>query len=442
LLLYNKLENESESAAMSFPEEEQPKSEESASSEEIPSAEVAFPEAPELPEGFTPLGGTGRLPRARRRRAHRMLVPPGADERAAILDSLARRAVPSFEFFLFALLCGAVLGAAYLMDSPALLLLGILLAPLLISWVGMTLAIQTGSWRFFFLTLGGLLEASLLVFLTGALAGVAGHLWLPLPLSQANFHSHLWWPDLFLVVMGAVLLTISFVRSEQKPVLPSIMLAYALFMPLSAGGVGLGIGAPSIWPNGVLVFLVHLALATLVGGITLAALRFKPMKASGYILPIIIGLLSLATLVYFTGLTKVIRDEIIATRRTVPTPTVLVLPSNTPTPLSTPTPTSTLTPSDTPQPTATTQPPASYAVISSPSGGGALVRSDPGGGIAVAVLINGTLLQVLPEIQSVNGINWVRVRWNNVDGWVLTTILIATTATPPPPPTLTPTLTP
>ncbi len=49
-----------------------------------------------------------------------------------------------------------ILGAAYLLDSPALLLLGILLAPLLTPWAGMTLAIMTGSWGFFFLTLGGL----------------------------------------------------------------------------------------------------------------------------------------------------------------------------------------------------------------------------------------------------------------------------------------------
>ena len=222
-----------------------------------------------------------------------MLVPPGADERAALLSSLARRAFPSFEFFLFALFCGAVLGAAYLLDSPALLLLGILLAPLLTPWVGLTLAIQTGSWRFFFLTLGAVLFASLLVFSTGALAGLAGHLWLPLRLFHANIHSHLWWPDLFLVALGAILLTISFVRSEQKPILPSIMLAYGLFLPLSAGGVGLGIGSTPIWPDGVLVFIVHLALAVLVGDITLAALRFRPAKVFGYFLPILIGILSL-----------------------------------------------------------------------------------------------------------------------------------------------------
>ena len=428
---------------MSFPEEEQPKSIEPASSgaestpgvpapsEETPSGEVVYPEAI-LPEDFTPLDRTGRKARARRRREHRKLVMPSADERAASLDGLARRAFPSFDFFVFALLCGAVLGAAYLMDSPAMLLLAILLAPLLTPWVGLVLAIQTGSWRFFFLTLGCVLVACLLVFLTGALAGWTGHLWQHLPLSQANLHAHLWWPDLFLVVLGAVLLTVSFIRSENKPVLPSIMLAYGRFMPLSAGGVGRGIGVATIWPDGVLVFLVHLALASLVGSITLAALRFKPLRAGGYLLPIFMGLLSLGTLVYFTGLTNVIRNEILATRQTVPTATLVVLPSDTPTSVPTPTITSTLIPTDTPTPTVT-QPAPVYAVIAASSGGGAYIRSYPDGGKALAVLINGTVLQVFPEIQNVGGFNWVHVRWNNEDGWVLSAALKATTKTPLPP---------
>src|SRR5512136_1209256 len=299
---------------MSFPEE-QPKPEETSSPEETPSTEEPVFEEEVLPEGFTPLDGNSRLPRARRRRARRMLVAPSAGERAALMDNLARRASPSFEFFLFAFLGGIILGAAYLLDSPALLLLGILVAPLLTPWVGLTLSIQTGSWRFFFLTLTSLLVASLLVFFSGVLAGWAGHLWLPLPLFHANIHSHLWWPDLFLVVLGAALLTISFTRSENKPILPSIMLAYGLFLPLSAGGVGMGIGDARIWPYGVLVFLVHLALAMLVSGIALAAMHFKPAKVGGYLLPIMFGLLSLAALVYFTGLTEIIRNGIITARR-------------------------------------------------------------------------------------------------------------------------------
>jgi hypothetical protein len=444
---------------MSFPDEPL-KPEEPASPEEPAPEEVSYPEETILPEGFTPLVDTAHLPRSRRRRAARMLVPPGASERAALLDGLARRAFPSIEFFLFALLCGAVLGAAYLLDSPSLLLLGILLAPLLTPWVGLTLATMTGSWLFFLQTLIGMLVASVLVFLTGVLAGWVGRLWVPLPLFHANIHSHLWWPDLFVVALGAALLVISFVRSEQKPILPSIMLAYGLFMPVSAAGVGYGMrflpidasliglvdNASLLWPDGALVFLVHLALATLVGGIVLAALRFKPVRAFGYLLPFMAGMLSLAALVTFTGLVTTIRDEILVTRHTEPTPTTLVLPTLTATKQSTsktPTPLPSLTPTKTPLPTNTLQPTPAYAEINSSSGGGALVRTEPGGGNVVATLINGSLVQVLPEIQKAGGSNWVHViTENNLQGWVLQTVLSATSHTPLPTSTLTPTLTP
>lgn len=420
---------------MSFPEE-QPKPEETSSPEEIPSADEAEFEEDVLPEGFTPLDRNSRLPRARRRRARRLLVAPSAGERAALMDELARRASPSFEFFLFAFLGGIILGGAYLLDSPALLLLGILVAPVLMPWVGLTLAIQTGSWRFFFLTLASLLVGSLLVFFSGVLVGWAGHLWMPLPLFQANIHSHLWWPDLFLVALGAAVLTISFTRSEKKPILPSIMLAYGLFLPLSAGGVGFGIGDARIWPNGVLVFIVHLALAMLISGISLAAMHFKPVKAGGYLLPIMFGLLSVAALFYFTGLTEIIRDGIISVRRVVPTPTVLVLPSMTPVTTQPAVPTFTITPSSTPQPqptvTLTPQPTPSYAIITAPPDyQGANLRSEPGGGAVLTVLNNGIIVQVLPEIQTAaDGTNWVHIVWNDIDGWVLKSVLTATTVKP------------
>jgi hypothetical protein len=419
---------------MDLPEETS-KQEEPAPSEEV------FPKEPILPEGFTPIGDLAHLPRARRRRAQRMLVPPAADERAALLDDLARRAVPSFEFFLFAFLCGAVLGAAYLLNAPALLLLGILLAPLLTPWVGLMLAAVTGSWRFFFLTLGGLLVAGALVFLTGALAGLAGHLWDNLPFYYARIHAQLWWPDLLVVALGAALLAISFVRSEQKPFLASVMLAYGLFLPVSAAGIGLGIGKDiggvALWPNGLLVFLVHLALAMLVGGFVLVVLHFKPMKASGYLLPIFIGLLSLMALVVFTGLVTFIRDGITDARRIPPTPTTLILPSASPTVFQTPTPTPTSVPSATLLPTPTFQPTPVYAMITSISGGGALMRAEPGTGTPITAISNGVLVQVLSGIESDGTRTWVRIRVNNVEGWVLQTVLTATTPTPPTVPTTT-----
>jgi hypothetical protein len=403
--------------------------------------EETFPNESVLPEGFTPLGDVPHLPRARRRRAHRMLVLPGADERATLLEDLARRAIPSFEFFLFAFLCGTILGAAYLLNAPALLLLGILLAPLLTSWVGMTLAAVTGSWRFFFLTLTGLLVAWGLVFLTGALAGLAGRLWNDSPFYYARVHAQLWWPDLLIVALGAALLAISFIRSEQKPVLASVMLAYGLFLPVSAAGIGLGIGREiggvPLWPNGMLVFLVHLALSALVGGIVLVGMRFKPVRASGYLLPIFLGLLSLTGLVVLTGVVTAIRDGIAATRHIAPTPTSMILPSATPSVTQTLTPIPTNIPSATLSPTPTLQPTPGYAIITASSGGGANLRSEPAGPL-ISVLSNGMIVEVLPEVTNIGTENWVHVRvTTDLDGWVLQSVLTIVSLTPTPIPTST-----
>jgi hypothetical protein len=413
---------------MDLPEETHP-------SEEPTHSEQTFPDETGLPGDFTPMGDLGHLPRARRRRAQRMLVLPDADSRATLLDTLARRAVPSFEFFLFAFFCGVILGAGFLLDlrmnSIALMILGVLLAPALTPWVGMVLATITGSWRFFFLTLSGLLVAGVLIFLTGALAGLVARLWLPLPVVfQADVRSHLWVPDLFIVAVGAALLAISFVHSEQKPVLSSALLSYGLFVPLSAAGFELGIQPTLTWSNGLLVLLVHLSLATLVGGIVLAAMHFKPAKPMGYILPVFITLLSLASLFIFAGVKTIIQNGITSIRHIEPTPTLIIYPSATHISLPTPTRFLTVLPSSTPFPTGTVEPTPAYAAITAASGGGAYLRSEPAGGVVLYSISNGLIVQVLPEIRNVGTVNWVHVRWNNADGWVMQSLLKVTALTP------------
>jgi hypothetical protein len=242
------------------------------------------------PDGEPPVRSESR---ARRRRARRQIVPPDAQGRAALIASLARRATPTYEFFIFAVLCGALLGLGYILDSQSVLIFGSLLAPLMLPWVGMTLSLVIGSLRFYFETLVALLIAAALVLLTGALAGFASRPFLPRTFNNAFIHSQLWIPDLVVLVIGSILLTASVVRSEEKPYLPSVMLAYSLFLPLSAAGFGLGSGVDGIWPQGMLVFVVHLAVATSFGLTTFFILRFRPtltgLGMSGAALVVIVG---------------------------------------------------------------------------------------------------------------------------------------------------------
>src|SRR3990172_1156059 len=114
-----------------------------------------------------------QLPPARRRRARRLLAPLNADERAALLDEIAHRASPSFDFFLFSLASGIVLAAGLLLDVPALLVLGAVIAPLMAHVVGISLGTVIGSVRHFTRSLVGMIIGSGLGFFAGVLAGLA-----------------------------------------------------------------------------------------------------------------------------------------------------------------------------------------------------------------------------------------------------------------------------
>jgi hypothetical protein len=134
---------------------------------------------------------------------------------------------------------------------------------------------------FFAQTISALFVSSLLIFLCGILAGFASRTFGPLTFNEAFTHSRLWWPDFLILTIGAIILTISFVRSEERPYLPSALLTYGLFLPLCAAGFGLGSGVSEIWPQGLYVFFVHLAWATFFAIITLFSLRFHPTSPGG-----------------------------------------------------------------------------------------------------------------------------------------------------------------
>ncbi|MGB7094393.1 MAG: hypothetical protein WBD62_07065, partial [Anaerolineales bacterium] len=91
---------------------------------------------PDDPEQLSP---------ARRRRARRLLAPMEAEDRIDFLDKVAHRASPSFDFFLFSLLAGAVIAVGYLLDSQPILVLSAILAPMMAPVIGVALGMVVGS---------------------------------------------------------------------------------------------------------------------------------------------------------------------------------------------------------------------------------------------------------------------------------------------------------
>lgn len=381
-----------------------------------------------------------RLPPARRRRARRLLAPLDADERAAFLDEIAQRTYPSFDFFLFSLLSGAIFGIGLLLDSPPILVLGAIVAPLMAPAVGVSLGTITGSIRFFSRNLVGMLIGSGLVFGIGYIAGYAAQLWMPLDLTQAHTHARLSWINFLVLALGTILTSASLVRFESTPELPSVALAYELYLPLVAAGIGLGSGEPFLWPDGMVVFALHLSWSALLGALTLAILGFRPLTLFGYTLGGVVTLIGVLILIGITGAGAAFGGNL-AIPTPVPTHTPTLTPTSTPVPpTNTPVPpTATSTPTLTPTPTPTSSltpspsPTPILALVTAGEAGGAHLRAEPSyDAESIVLLANGTLLEVLPDQPvEVGSVFWVHVQTPEGQvGWIVQTLLA--TATPAP----------
>lgn len=384
------------------------------------------------------------LPPARRRRARRLLAPLNADERADVQNDLVNKAAPSFDFFLFSLLAGGVLSVGLLIDSPALLVLGAVLAPLMMPVAGVALGTMLGSGKVFGKSLIALLLGGLIVLATGAATGLVDPTWATGAFTQAHNHTQLSWPHFFVLAIASVLTVISVVNASHSAGwlgtgLPSVALAYELYLPLVAAGLGLTSGETHLWPDGLVVFTLHLAWAALLGALALAILGFRPLTIFGYTLGGAVTLLGILLLIGFSGASAVLTTQIGLPTPVPPTatltPTYTLTPSVTPTPVpptSTHTPTPTLTPTLTPTFTVTPTPTPVFAVIRGSGTSGVLVRSSPAGRV-VDYLKEGELVEVVGGPVEQDGVVWIEIiTARAIRGWVRQDLLADPNATPNP----------
>jgi hypothetical protein len=370
------------------------------------------------------------------------LLPLTSDERAVVEETLAHRAIPSFDFFLFSLVAGGVIAFGYWVDEPALILLGVWLAPVMSPLVGLSLGTITGSIRYFAHSLAGLLIGLGFVWVTSMLAGFAARAWMPLTFTQAYVHAQVNWADFLLLAAGAVGTTLALVRKEREARWPSIALAYELYLPIAAAGFGVGNGVPHLWPDGLVVFAMHLAWSVLLGALTLAILGFRPLTLFGYTLSGVVALSGLMLLLLVSGAGAVLGAQVAlptATATITPSP---IPPTQTPTitptpipPTQTPTPTVTETSTSTPTMTPSPVPTPVLALVDAPEEfGGARLRKEHSFNAPVVItLANGTLVQILSDVpvEQENAL-WVEV-WvpeYELQGWVVQVLLLAATPAP------------
>lgn len=373
---------------------------------------------------------------ARKRRARRRMVSLlTPDEQTRYLDTVAQRAAPSFDFFLYSLMSGAILVAGLILDAPHLLVLGALIAPFMAPLIGISLATVLGSIPHFIRSLGGFAIGCLLVLVIGAVGGLLSRLWLPFPTTQASLHSQLSWTPFVLVSLGAAVCSAVLLREEWHRSIASVAIAYALYVPLAVAGFGLGSGISHLWPDGLVLFLIFLATATLSGAVTLAIMGFRPLTLFGFSIGGVVALILILLLLGFGGAGAVVGGQLgLPTATATPSQTATLSPTATLTPLP---PTASATASFTPSPsltptiTLTPSPTPVQALVAVPEGFNGVIMRDAPDGTPIGSLFDGSVVVILGETQIGEGNRlWAKILdlESGQEGWVLQALLV--TATP------------
>lgn len=338
------------------------------------------------PEDQVPLEPSSRINESRRRRTRRIIVPSGRTERSIYVNEIASRLVPAIDYYLFSILCAVVLGAAILLDHPAIYILAALLAPFMAPLVGLGLSTAVGSFKFFGQSLGGLAIGSAFVFIGGLLSGWISKLIPNFYPNQALFHTRFSIPDLILLAVGTILAIYLTVRvPKQRSLVASVALAYEVYIPIGVAGFGLASKMPQFFMPALRTAGINILLVILIGTIVLAFLRLRPFTFFGYLLTgLLVAGAAIALIMSSALKTELTVDFTPAAFSSTPTlmnssPLTLTetpKPATATVPIpANATPTNTLVPTRTPTVTNTPKPPETWATINIE--GGVYARQAP-----------------------------------------------------------------
>ncbi len=375
------------------------------------------------------------------------------------LDQVARRIEINIETFLVGSISLLIFALALLFDKLALFVLGLLIAPILSPILGLAFGINLGIFRF--------LKIGILSFLLNGISffivsGFSGFIARQFP--EREFHTwklfiNFGWAEIILLIVGILIMISTILKNpRQSSLVANVALAYCFYLPIIASGFAFGLGLKNEFITAGTTFLLFFGIAIILGVIVLFLYKIRPVDLKNSLVLILFITIILAGLVIYYQSTQ--GNPIFKTSSNISN---LVATTSKPTnPIFTSTfnlspqtsttlsksatatqgitvaievetsETSELPPVNTATITLTPLPEIIWAEIQSPEGNGANIRQGPGfSSSIVKTVLNGTAVQVLEDVEVVDGVTWIHIRFiDGVDGWIVRNLIISATPEP------------
>lgn len=198
-------------------------------------------------------------------------------ERTAVYARIRRSARPDADYFILIALSAMIAALGLLVNSPAVVIGAMLVAPLMSPIVGAGLAMVLGDTRFLRLSLGAVIRGVGLAVLVGAMAGA---LRLDTPLTaEILARTQPTLLDLAIALFSGMAGAYALSHSDAAGALPGVAIAAALVPPLSTVGITLITGNYQESFGAALLFVTNFTAISSATALTFLLLGFRPTPA-------------------------------------------------------------------------------------------------------------------------------------------------------------------
>ena len=202
------------------------------------------------------------------------LQPLSVQEQAEIQRTLRVGARPTADFFVMSTLAASLAALGLLMDSGAIIIGAMIVAPLMTAILGMGLGLVLGDRRFLWRAGATTVRGALLAIVTGMLVGLL------VPGAQATDQVRAFATpsvlDLAVALVAGAAAAYAICRKEVSAALAGVAVAASLTPPLVDMGLGVALREPStVWGAG-LMFLANLIAIIATGGFVFLWMGFRP----------------------------------------------------------------------------------------------------------------------------------------------------------------------
>jgi len=203
-------------------------------------------------------------------------------QQADVYRSVRRNARPRTDFFVMITLAAAIAALGLILNSPAVIIGAMLVAPLMSAILGMGLALVLGDTRFLWTAFSTTVHGIVLAIGTGAVIGlmVPGAKVTQEMLSRGQ-PSLL---DLGVALISGAAAAYALSRKDVSAALAGVAIAAALAPPLTTVGISLVLRDMATAGGALLLFVTNMVSIIAASGLTFFMLGFRPAPGEAYIL--------------------------------------------------------------------------------------------------------------------------------------------------------------